>query len=345
MDHTSDYSQMLNMIPAPAFTVQNGVIACCNLQAQQLLIEPGKPVHPLLVTGAEDYAALTSGCLYLDVKLRDTVWGANITRLSEQDLFCLEQTGVTPELKAMSLLCSQLRIPFANLMLSTTRSPEGASGEILRELDRITRIFNNVSNAHRFVLDDGYYRQERNICSVLEELLHECAELLQQAQIKLNYTLPKRDIFTVLDHQMLRQAVYNLLDNAARNTAPGGQIDAALTANGTNLRLSVTDYGTGLSENVRSSLFSRYIRQPGIEDGLNGLGMGMTIVRTTASAHGGTVLVDQPEGTGTRVTMTIAIQHHRATSLRTPLVGLVMPRDDGKVMLSNVLPTSLYEKK
>lgn len=342
MDHTCDYNQMINIIPDPAFIVQNGSVVCCNQAAAQLLLEPGTAVAPMLKTGAEEYAQFSYGQLYLDLTIQGVTWGASITKLSEGDLFCLEQVGVTPELKAMSLLCSQLRIPLSDLTITATKSAANPSGELLQGLDRINCILCNVSNAHRFELDDGSHRQARNICSVLNELLQECRDLLAQANINLVYELPSNDIFTEIDMQMLQQAMYNLLSNAAKHTKPGGTINVTLIRQEKQLLLTVRDFGSGINPET-SNLFSRYKRQPCIESSLNGVGLGMTIIRRAASTHGGAVLIDTPADGGTRVSMTLQIRTGR-TMLHTPISTIIRSKDDGKVMLSGVLPPSVYEQ-
>lgn len=343
MDHTCDFDQMLNMIPMPAFTVRDSLLDCCNAQARQLLLEPGMALKALLTTGKEEYAAFDSGSLYLDITVHNTLWGATVTKVGDVDLFRLEQGGVSPELKAMSLLSSQLRAPMSSLVLTAKRGSDKPDGELLRDLDRVNRILNNVSNAYRFLLDSGVRQQDRHIRGILEEVLQECRELLAQANIGLEYRLSEKDIITTLDSQLFRQAVYNLLNNAAKHTEPGGSILVELTQAGKHLRLSVTNRGRAIREEVAANLFSRYTRHPNVEDGLYGLGLGLTIVKTMATAHGGTVLVDEPGPGQTRVSMTIAIRTGKPI-LRAPSISVIRNRDDGRVMLSNLLPTTVYEE-
>ena len=70
----------------------------------------------------------------------------------------------------------------------------------------------------------------------------------------------------------------------------------------------------------------------------------MTLVRSAASIHGGTVLLEQT--TGTRVAMTIAIRKEVPGSLRSPKLRIgdyAGGRDLGLLEFSEVLPTSAYE--
>ena len=108
---------------------------------------------------------------------------------------------------------------------------------------------------------------------------------------------------------------------------------------------SETDSGSGIAQSVRSSVFSRYLRQPALEDSRYGIGLGMVLIRTAAAHHGGTVLIDQPEGAGTRITMTMSIRQSKQATLRSNVlrVDYAGERDHGLIELSECLPTELYE--
>jgi len=71
----------------------------------------------------------------------------------------------------------------------------------------------------------------------------------------------------------------------------------------------------------------------------------MVLIRNAAAAHGGTVLIDQPEGSGTRVTMTLAVRQNTGTQLRSPVlrVDYAGERDHCLLELSETLPAHLYE--
>ena len=86
-----------------------------------------------------------------------------------------------------------------------------------------------------------------------------------------------------------------------------------------------------------------YIHRGGLEDKRNGLGLGMLLIRSTAALHGGTVLIDHPENTGTRITVSFTIRQNNAT-LRSPRMRIdyAGERDHGLIELSDVLPASLY---
>ena len=167
------------------------------------------------------------------------------------------------------------------------------------------------------------------------------------AGIRLEYQGLSKPVLCLADRELLERAVLNLLSNAFKFTPRGGTVRVTLFAGGTSLRLSVWDSGPGIAQEIQGNLFSRYLRQPGIEDSRFGLGLGMVLVRSAAAAHGGAVLIDQPEGWGTRVTISVALRREKAEVLRSPTMRIdyAGERDHALTELSDCLPVSLYKKE
>ena len=126
---------------------------------------------------------------------------------------------------------------------------------------------------------------------------------------------------------------------------PGGKITVQLVHRG-RLYLSVTDEGDGMDNGTLGNVYTRYLRTTAVTDGPEGIGLGMVLVRSVATMHGGTVLMDAPQGKGTRVTMTLAIRKAQGGSLRSPVlrVDYSGERDHALVELSESLPAALYEQ-
>ena len=139
----------------------------------------------------------------------------------------------------------------------------------------------------------------------------------------------------------------NMLSNSLKFTSKGGTISASLTRQGRMLHLKIQDSGSGIPDEIRGSIFSRYLRQPMIEDCRHGIGLGMVLIRSAAANHGGTVLVDHPPQGGTRITMTIAIRQNNSNMLHSHIMHIDYSgeKDHALVELSDVLPTSQYFKE
>ena len=110
-----------------------------------------------------------------------------------------------------------------------------------------------------------------------------------------------------VDQVRLRQALDDLLDNAVRYTPRGGVITVTGSVEGGTIALSVLDSGPGFSADVLSRAFEPFVGDPGAGGaGRDGAGLGLSIVRVIADAHGGSVAAENTPGGGARVTMTIA---------------------------------------
>jgi two-component system, OmpR family, sensor histidine kinase MprB len=96
----------------------------------------------------------------------------------------------------------------------------------------------------------------------------------------------------------IERAVGNLLDNAAKWSPPGGEIEVAVRDGS----LTVRDHGPGIEEADLPFVFDRFWRAPSAR-GMPGSGLGLAIVHQVAEAHGGDVVAERAEGGGTRVTL------------------------------------------
>jgi two-component system sensor histidine kinase MprB len=94
------------------------------------------------------------------------------------------------------------------------------------------------------------------------------------------------------------RAVANLLDNAAKWSPPGAEIEVRVEDG----ELTVRDHGPGIDEEDLPFVFDRFYRATSAR-GMPGSGLGLAIVRQVAEAHGGTVTAERAEGGGTRISL------------------------------------------
>jgi signal transduction histidine kinase len=111
------------------------------------------------------------------------------------------------------------------------------------------------------------------------------------------------DVVVLGDRGILAQVVANLLDNARTHTPPGTTIRLDLAVQGNTVRLTVWDNGSGVSASDRAQLLRRFFRAETSRT-TSGNGLGLSLVAAAASAHRGTVIVDDARP-GLRVTVTL----------------------------------------
>lgn len=357
MEQKQDTMAMLDLIIRPAFCVENGVIVRLNKAAEMLLLEPGTPVDSLLSTGRTEYGEFRGGCLYLTLELSGVQQGASVVRMDGFDVFLLEDDADQAELKAMALAAQNLREPLSSIMTMAGRlfpavekleDPTAADqmARINRGLFQMLRILGNMSDADRY-RNTGLFRQEtQDITTQLGDLFEKMTVISAHAGIELHFTNLQERIYCLVDSEKLERAVYNIISNALKFTAKDGHIDAKLTRKGTRLYLTVQDSGCGIPENQCGSVYSRFLRQPGLEDSRQGIGLGMVLIRTAATAHGGTVLLEQPQDQGLRITLTMEIRQNQGNLVRAPglRVDYAGEWDHSLIELSESLPASLYRE-
>jgi two-component system sensor histidine kinase MprB len=110
--------------------------------------------------------------------------------------------------------------------------------------------------------------------------------------------------------ERLERAVSNLLDNAAKWSPEGGDIEVAVRRDG---EIAVRDHGPGIDPEDAARVFDRFYRAVGAR-GMPGSGLGLAIVRQVAEAHGGSVRVAAAPGGGTVLTLRVPVAESLADS-------------------------------
>lgn len=355
MEKQKDMSGMLEMVPQGAFFVSDNTVCLVNQAARQLLIEPGTPIADLLDSTMEEYADFESGCLCLTLMLCGCPVQACVTRMDAADLFVIDREADQAELKAMALTAMSFREPLSHIMnakshLLSAMEPEQQQsaqswiGQMNRHINQMHRMVCNMTDAAQYLSNSVPRMAYHDICAVLEELFDRVALLTEQAGYHLTYRGPREAITCLISIERLERAVYNILSNAMKNSPAGGTIEATLTRKGSKLYLSIRDEGPSIPDHLLSNLYNRYRRQPGIEAQPFGMGLGMVLVRGTATAHGGTVLIDRPDDRGNRVTMSLTICNAEGQTLRSEVcsVDYAGEYDHALLELSDVLPPEFY---
>jgi PAS domain S-box-containing protein len=110
------------------------------------------------------------------------------------------------------------------------------------------------------------------------------------------------------DPHRLGQAIDNLLSNAIKFTPSGGWIAVRLHRRGDMAIIDVEDSGLGIPEDEQKRLFDRLYRaSSALQHQIQGIGIGLSIVKAIAEAHGGSVKVESEEGRGTTFTLEIPL--------------------------------------
>src|SRR5579863_3377810 len=111
--------------------------------------------------------------------------------------------------------------------------------------------------------------------------------------------LPDEPVLVEGDEHRLHQVLANLMSNAAKHTPEGTTVTVALTigADPPAVRVSVTDSGPGIPEELQPALFERFVRGDSARSNAgSSTGLGLAIVQAVTTAHGGSVSVTSRPG-------------------------------------------------
>ena len=191
-----------------------------------------------------------------------------------------------------------LRTPITSLRLkSEFIDDENLRHSFAGSLDELQHLTEAALQVAREGVSDEAARRV-DIAAIVESV---CADL-SDLGIDVTCTVPGQIEGTCRPHEF-RRAVRNLVENAAKY---GGSAAVLVSAGREHVRVDVLDRGTGLAEDELEKVFSPFVR--GDKTGRPGHGLGLTLSRAIARAHGGDVCLANREGGGLAATITIAHQ-------------------------------------
>ena len=140
---------------------------------------------------------------------------------------------------------------------------------------------------------------------------------------ELTVTLPPQPVYLDADPARLAQVVGNLLNNACKFTDKGGHIWLTVEQEGEQAVIRVRDNGIGIAAEQPAPLFDMFAQvDTSLERSRDGLGIGLTLVKTLVEMHGGTVEVHSDGlGRGSEFVVRLPILADTATPLPQPAPG------------------------
>ncbi len=109
-----------------------------------------------------------------------------------------------------------------------------------------------------------------------------------------------------VDETVVRQVLLNLLNNAMQAMPERGRITVSTRRRADNAVIAVADDGVGMTDDVRHRIFDPFFTTRGSE---NGHGLGLSVSLGLIEAHGGTIQVESEPNHGTRVEVSLPLQH------------------------------------
>jgi two-component system, OmpR family, sensor kinase len=216
----------------------------------------------------------------------------------------------------------ELRTPVSVIRTATSvtlekeqRSEEEYRGALVIIDEQVRRLTRIVEDMFRLARADAGCLTLRRQSFYLDELLAETARAARVlgASRKIGVRLdPLPECPCNGDEDLLRQMISNLLDNAVKFTPPGGNVTLNLDRRNGSYIISVSDTGPGIPTDAQARVFERFFRVEKTEakatclGGLgSGAGLGLSIAKSIAEAHGGSLNLEGSNANGTTFTINL----------------------------------------
>ena len=169
------------------------------------------------------------------------------------------------------------------------------AGTIVDEAQRLNRLVGDLLDMTR--LEAGALRVRKEWHSLEEVVGAVLVRTEAQADGRVTFQSARPLPLVPLDDVLYAQAVTNLVENALRHTPPGSPVEIHASLTDSVLRLEVRDRGPGLPAGGEEQVFQKFWRGTGTGDRA-GAGLGLTIARGIAEAHGGRLRAASRTGGG-----------------------------------------------
>jgi heavy metal sensor kinase len=180
----------------------------------------------------------------------------------------------------------------------------------LEEIDRMERIIESLlvltkSDSSELTLELKTF----NLSDLVQALYLQAQMLGEGKHITASLRVGVDEELTILgDELRLRQMFLNLITNGIKYTPEGGSIELALLREGGMARVDVTDTGIGIPGESLPHIFDRFYRVDKARNRMDGgSGLGLSIVRSIAEAHGGSISVESTLGHGSTFTVLLPL--------------------------------------
>ncbi|MGB7340624.1 MAG: HAMP domain-containing sensor histidine kinase [Phototrophicaceae bacterium] len=192
------------------------------------------------------------------------------------------------------------------------------SGELTKEqkhfahraqtnMDRMNNIINTLLEYARMEANDAPLKLV--VCDLLEitdEVMASLESTAQERQITFNIDIQPAAQFVQADDYFLNSVMLNLMSNAIKYNKVGGKVFISSKDAGEFIEISIRDTGLGIPADAIDHVFERFYRvEKRAHQSINGTGIGLAMVQSIITKHGGEISVESIEDEGSTFTFTL----------------------------------------
>ncbi len=178
-----------------------------------------------------------------------------------------------------------------------------------RNLNRLQRVQDEVRRLQDFLKEFRKYvgsgelqLSELDLRLIVEELTDFYRPQAENRHVVLRSALPDTSVSCRIDAGLIKQAILNLIINAAQAMSEGGELLLRLSADAGQAVFEVIDTGPGIKPELREKIFEPYYSTT-----KGGTGLGLPTARRIIRRHDGDITLDSEPGKGTRFVITLPL--------------------------------------
>lgn len=304
--HEADRSVLVSMAVAIGVA-----LLCVGLAIFSNAIFINNVVEPVAVVSdaARRISAGSYGIL-IDNHYRDEL-GELVDNINDMSLKISQSEKIQQEF--VSSVSHELRTPLTaiNGWAETLAADPGANPEqtqrglniIVKESRRLTTMVEELLDFTR--MQDGRFTlrvEETDLLAELEDAIFTYREIFSREGIELRYECADDLPPIIADGERMKQVFCNVLDNAAKHGGSGKRIDVSVAAENGSMVIRVRDFGPGIPVEELPYVKQKFYKG---SSKARGSGIGLAVCEEIVTMHGGTLTLENAEGGGTLVTISI----------------------------------------
>ena len=180
---------------------------------------------------------------------------------------------------------------------------------IITQVERITKVMNQLLAFARRRLPE---RRAVDLCEIVDDSLEMFQERIAQNRITIEKAIEPNMPSVHADRDQLIQVLINLVMNSIHAMPEGGRLRLSLARENSHARLSLSDTGHGMPEEIRSQVFDPFFTT---KDFGKGTGLGLTVVKGIIEEHGGTIAVESEVDKGTTVWIRLPLDEAQTAAI------------------------------
>lgn len=221
-----------------------------------------------------------------------------------------------------SMIYHDIRSPLANvvsgldvleMMLPGDKDPTVRSvlDIAMRSTERVQRLVNSLLDTSRMEAGQRLGKPEPNhVVELVQSALEAVAPNAQGKEVKLEAAVPKGLPRVMVDLEMIRRVLINLLENAIKYSSEGMKITVGAKRASDFVEFWVQDEARGIPKSEQGRVFEKFARvqvASGASGNTKGLGLGLAYCKLAVEGHGGKIWVESEVGKGARFAFTMPV--------------------------------------